>query len=64
MKKVYISPSIEVVELEVQSSILAVSEGGTLPGMGSGGDSPGGGEGDANGRRGSWGNLWEDSMRW
>ena len=58
-KKVYIAPAIEVVELEIQSSILTVSGGGTLSGMGNGGDSEGGREGDANGRRGSWGNLWD-----
>ena len=57
-KEVYIAPTIEIVELETQSSILAVSGGGTLPGMGSGGDSEGGMEGDANRRRGEWGNLW------
>ena len=58
-KKTYIAPVIEVVEIEIQSSILAVSGGGTLPDVGGGGDSEGGGEGDANRRRGSWGNLWD-----
>ena len=63
-KKAYIAPSIEIVEFEIQSSILAVSGTDTLPGTGTGGDSEGGMEGDANRRRGEWGNLWESKSRW
>lgn len=66
MKKIYIAPAMEIAELEVAAIIAgSVNAGGSLPGTGYGGDDDSGTiEGDANGRRGSWGNLWEDSMRW
>lgn len=57
-KKVYIAPTIEIVEFETESFILAISGGNTLPGTDDGGDSEGGMEADANDRRGEWGNLW------
>jgi hypothetical protein len=59
MKKVYIAPSIEIVECETTTMIAS-----SLPDIGNAEDSKGGMEGDANSRRGEWGNLWEDSMRW
>lgn len=66
MKKVYIAPTMEIAELEVAAIIASsMNTGGSLPGTGYGGDDDSGKiEADANGRRGSWGNLWEDSMRW
>lgn len=66
MKKVYIAPAMEIAELEVAAIIASsMNAGGSLPGTGYGGDDDSGKiEGDANGRRGSWGNLWEDSRRW
>lgn len=59
-KKTYIIPTMEIIELETQSLMLAVSGTESLPGTGSGGDSAGGMEGDANRRRGEWGNLWNN----
>lgn len=56
--------------METESLMLTVSgENGGLDDTswgGSAGSSTGNGkkEADANGRRGSWGNLWEDSRRW
>lgn len=58
-KKTYIIPTMEIIELETQSLMLAFSGTESLPGTGSGGDSEGGMEGDANSRRGEWGNLWK-----
>ena len=57
---------MEIAELEVAAIIASsMNTGGSLSGTGYGGDDDSGKiEGDANGRRGSWGNLWEDSMRW
>ena len=66
MKHIYVAPETTVIEMETESLMLTVSaEGGEggLEGTGNGGwgsDM----EADANGRRGSWGNLWEDSRRW
>ena len=50
---------MQVTELEMESTLMAVSAGGTLPGTGNGGDSEGGMEAQTNDRRGSWGNLWD-----
>ena len=61
MKKVYIAPAIEIVELET-ATILAVSgldTGDTLDGTSSGGNSTGGMDAESNRHRGTWGNLWE-----
>lgn len=55
MKKEYIKPEVEVVEL-APITILALSSGGSV-------DVDGGNEPDeelSNGRRGQWGNLWTD----
>ena len=55
MKKVYIAPSIEIVEFETTAMIAT-----SLPDFGNAEDSEGGMEGDANRRRGEWGNLWNN----
>lgn len=60
MKKVYIKPEMEVVELDIETSMMSISasnENG-LDGTSWGGVSEGDMEADANGRRGEWGNLW------
>lgn len=59
MKKVYVKPEIEVIEIEFESSMMADSVTSTLP------DTGFGGEGDAdpneaNRHRGEWGNLWAE----
>ena len=61
MKKTYIAPEIIVTELDGDTLMLTISagneetglQGTTYGGMQSGGDA------DAQGRRGSWGNLWD-----
>ena len=58
MKKVYIAPSIEIVEFETTTMIAS-----SLPDFGNAEDSAGGMEGDANRRRGEWGNLWNNTPR-
>ncbi len=63
MKKVYIAPAIEIVELEA-ATILAASPGiearETLDGTSYGGNSKDGGmDAESNRHRGTWGNLWE-----
>lgn len=63
MKKTYIAPEMEVIEIENEIAMMALSAGQALPGTSSGGEVFGG-DADANGRRGSWGNLWEDGRRW
>ena len=66
MKHIYVAPETTVIEMETESLMLTVSaEGGEggLEGTGNGG-SGSNMEADANGRRGSWGNLWEDGRRW
>jgi hypothetical protein len=59
MKKTYIAPEIEVIELEMETALMGLSSQGSLPGTSDGGDSEGGMDADANDRRGGWGNLWE-----
>ena len=64
MKKTYIKPEMEVMELNIETLMLSMSApgGGSDGGDGGpswGGDSEGGMEADANGRRGEWGNLWK-----
>ena len=60
MKKVYIAPKMEVMEIEYDALMLTVSASGEdgLDGTESGG-SMSGGSADANGRRDTWGNLWD-----
>jgi len=58
MKQTYVAPTTEILELEMEPLMLEMSAEGSLDGTGSGG--PGSGlDGDAQGRRGTWGNLWE-----
>ena len=54
MKQTYIKPQTEVIELEVHMVMMVQSKVDT--GLG---DTPS--EPDAPGRRGEWGNLWEDN---
>lgn len=54
-KKEYIKPEIEVVSLEVQLQILSASNFNPESGNNYGGDEAG-----STGRRGTWGNLWEE----
>ena len=64
MKHIYVAPEITVIEIETESLMLSVSgANGGLDGTEDGG-SGSNMEADANGRRGSWGNLWEDNERW
>lgn len=53
MKQTYIKPQIEVIELEAHS-MMAQSKVDT--GLGNTPSEP-----DAPGRRGQWGNLWDDN---
>ncbi len=59
MKQAYIAPQAEVIEIETETMMLGLSgESGGLDGTTTGGlisDK----DADANGRRGTWGNLWE-----
>lgn len=60
MKQTYVAPTTEILELEMEPLMLEMSAEGSLPGTGTG--EPGSGTGkdaDAQGRRGTWGNLWE-----
>ena len=63
MKHTYIKPEMEVIEIENEIALMALSAEQALPGTSSGGEVSGE-DADANGRRGSWGNLWEDNKRW
>ena len=56
MKKTYIKPEIEVVELETESSILVGSDFTPESGDGYGGNEAG----TNRYRRGTWGNLWAE----
>ena len=57
IKKNYIAPSIEVVEVEYESLMTTAS--GETGNTGVGGGNAGNGPELANDRRGSWGNLWD-----
>lgn len=65
MKKTYMAPEMSVMELGTEVMMMSVSgEQGGLDGTswgGQAGENIGDGpvDADANGRRGSWGNLWE-----
>ena len=61
MKQAYVTPEMEVVEMNIETALMALSADQTLPGTSWGGSAGGGNsmEADANGRRGSWGNLWD-----
>ena len=58
MKKLYVKPEIEIIELELESHMATIS--GNLDGVVDDGDSEGGREADANRHRGEWGNLWAE----
>lgn len=62
MKKIYVAPGMEVMELNIETLMLSMSAPGGGSAGGDGGPSWGGSasdkEADANGRRGEWGNLW------
>ncbi|MBR4041993.1 MAG: hypothetical protein IKJ09_06785 [Bacteroidaceae bacterium] len=58
MKKMYVKPEIEIIELELESHMATIS--GNLDGVVDNGDSEGGREADANRHRGEWGNLWAE----
>lgn len=61
MKKTYIKPVMEVMELNIETLMISMSApgGNGNEGPSWGGESEGGMEADANGRRGEWGNLWK-----
>lgn len=59
MKNTYIKPEITIVEYETEVLMLTIS-GGSLDGTTYEGDTERVTlDGDAQGRRGKWGNLWE-----
>jgi hypothetical protein len=65
MKQTYIAPVAEVIEIEIEGQLMALSADKDLPGSGWGGqagNNTGNGpmDADAPGRRGEWGNLWAD----
>lgn len=57
MKKTYIAPEIQVTEMEMESVLMSMSAPDL--GVGDGGESGGGMEGQTNDRRGTWGSLWD-----
>lgn len=57
MKKEYIAPEITIAEYTNRSYMLSVSAGDI--GVGYGGEATGL-DADARGRRGKWGDLWEE----
>ena len=60
MKKIYVAPEMEVMEIDNEALMISMSapSGGGLEGTSSGGTMSGG-SADANDRRrGEWGNLW------
>lgn len=63
MKQAYMAPEMEVIEMNMETLLMALSAAGSLDGTQIGGPASGK-DADANGRRGSWGNLWEDNKRW
>lgn len=58
MKQAYVTPVMEVVEMNIETALMALSAAGSLDGTQIGGPASGK-EAEANGRRGSWGNLWD-----
>jgi hypothetical protein len=55
MKKMYVKPSMEVIEFCSKIAMQAASGG---PSFEIGGGDNGTGEAESNDRRGGWGNLW------
>ena len=60
MKQTYIAPVAEVIEIEIEGQLMALSAKETLGGDTSWGGNGSGLDADAPGRRGEWGNLWVD----
>ncbi|MBR3858667.1 MAG: hypothetical protein IKJ18_01425 [Bacteroidaceae bacterium] len=58
MKQAYIKPETEVIDIETETHLMALSADEALPGTSWGGDDGTGKDADATGRRGTWGNLW------
>ncbi len=59
MKQAYVTPVMEVVEMNIETALMALSAAnGGLDETFWGGNGSGM-TADANGRRGSWGNLWD-----
>jgi hypothetical protein len=61
MKQTYTAPVAEVIEIEIEGQLMALSAENSLPGTSTGGDATGK-EADAPGRRGEWGDLWADGI--
>ena len=59
MKKAYIAPEMAVMEIDTEMMMLTMSAPDSNGGGPSWGGVANGKEADANGRRGTWGNLWE-----
>ena len=60
MKQAYVTPVMEVIEMNIETALMALSAAnGGLGGTSWGGNSSGDMTADANGRRGTWGNLWD-----
>ena len=59
MKKMYVKPSMEIVELYSDVAILAGSNPESSPIIGIVGKDDASGDAESNNRRGGWGNLWE-----
>lgn len=60
MKRPYIAPKMDTVELEVEPILIAISSEASLPDTSWGGVNKDGTEADAYKRRGTWGNLWAE----
>lgn len=59
-KNVYVKPMLRVVELDTKVLMQPASPGASGPGIQVGGGDGGGDvEAESQGRRGSWGNLWD-----
>ena len=58
MKQAYMTPEMEVIEMNMETPLMALSAADSLDGTQIGGQISGK-EADANGRRGTWGNLWD-----
>ncbi|MBO5678765.1 MAG: hypothetical protein J6S11_02235 [Bacteroidaceae bacterium] len=58
-KKQYIAPEMTIAEYRQEICMLSVSADQSLNGLNDFGGDATGKDADAQGRRGSWGNLWE-----
>ena len=59
-KKQYIAPEMTIVEYRQEICMLSVSADQSLNGLNDFGGDAYNKDADAQGRRGSWGNLWEE----